>query len=48
MTIEIIGKCKDKREVLEEAKNRKQADNAIDYWQELKGSKWKISSKVVR
>jgi len=44
--IEIVGKYKNKKEILETAKNRKQADESIDYWQELKGNGWKISAKV--
>ena len=48
MTIEIIGKHKNKIEVLDDAKNRKQADISIDYWQEIMGKGWKISAKVKR
>ncbi len=48
MTIEIIGCYKGHKEVLDDADNRKQADGAIDYWQQLKGKGWKISAKVKR
>jgi len=46
MTIEIIGKLKGTQEVLDDANNQHQAKQSVDYWKKLKGSKWKISTKV--
>jgi len=48
MTILIEAKCKGTKEVLDEAKNKKEAKAQIDYWQAMKGRGWKISTKVER
>ena len=47
-TIEIIGKYKDTTEVLDEANNKKDADEQVDYWQELLGRDWKVTTKSKR
>jgi len=47
-TIEIVGKYKDTTEVLDEADNKKDADEQVDYWQELLGKGWKITTKPKR
>ena len=47
-TIEIVGKCKGKTEVLDEANNKKDADEQVDYWQAIKGRGWKITTKPKR
>lgn len=44
-TIEIIGKCKGTTEVLDEANNKKDADEQVDYWQDLLGKSWRITTK---
>jgi len=43
--IEIIGKHKGTKEVLDDANNKKDAKQQVSYWQKFLGKGWKIYSK---
>jgi len=46
--IKIIAKSKSGKVVLlDDASNKKDANQQVNYWQELKGKGWKVFSKVV-
>lgn len=45
MSIQILGKTGDRTEVLDDADNKKQATEQVNYWQNLKGKGWKVFSK---
>ena len=48
MSILIEARRGDKKEVVDEADNKKEARGKISYWQELKGKGWKISTRVIK
>ncbi len=48
MSILIEARRGNKKTVVDEADNRKEAKGKISYWQEMKGRGWKISSRVVK
>jgi len=43
--IEIIGKSNGKKIILDDANNKKYAKQQVNYWQNLKGKKWKIFTR---
>jgi len=44
--IEIIGKPKGgKSIIIDEANNKKDANQQVDYWKRMKGQGWKISTR---
>jgi len=45
MSIQIIAKKKNKTVVLDEATNKKDAEEQVNYWKNLKGKSWRITSK---
>lgn len=45
--IDIIAKPKSgKSQVIDEASNKKDARQQVDYWQNLKGKGWKVFTKA--
>ena len=46
MSIQIVVKKGNQFEVIDDAGNKKDAKCQVNYWQELKGRKWKVFSKV--
>jgi len=44
--INIIGKSNGKTEVLDDANNKKDAKQQVNYWQNLKGKGWRVFSKA--
>lgn len=46
--IQIIGKNKGQKKVLDETTNKKDAKSQVDYWEQMLGKEWRISTKVVR
>ena len=45
--IEIICKSKSgKSIIIDDANNKKDANQQVDYWKSLKGNGWKISTRV--
>lgn len=48
MSILIVAKKGNKTTVLDDANNKKDAKQQVDYWQGLKGNKWKVFSKPAK
>ena len=48
MSIQIVAKSGNKTVVIDDADNKKQAKNQVDYWQGLKGKNWRVFSQPIK
>lgn len=48
MSIQILAKKGNRTTVVDDANNKKDARQQVNYWQSLKGKGWKVFSKPVK